>query len=75
MILQAMWDLGVEACDTVMIGDTSFDMDMATAAGVSFIGVAWGYHEVARLAGADVVIEDFAQLEGALETVWSKTDV
>ena len=72
MIFQAMADLGVEARDTVMIGDTSFDMDMARAAGVGFIGVAWGYHEVTRLAGADVVIENFAQLEGALETVWSK---
>ena len=72
MIFQAMADLGVEARDTVMIGDTSFDMDMARAAGVGFIGVAWGYHEVARLAGADVIIENFAQLEGALETVWSK---
>lgn len=71
MLFQAMRDLGVEANDTVMIGDTSFDMDMARAAGVNFIGVAWGYHDVARLAGADVIIDDFAQLDAALETVWS----
>jgi phosphoglycolate phosphatase len=75
MLFQAMRDLGVEANDTVMIGDTSFDMDMARGAGVYFIGVAWGYHDVARLAGADVIIEDFAQLDGALETVWSMSHV
>jgi phosphoglycolate phosphatase len=27
-----------------MIGDTSFDILMARAAGVTAIGVAWGYH-------------------------------
>ena len=75
MIFQAMRELGVEARDTVMIGDTSFDMDMARSAGVSFIGVSWGYHEVSRLTGADIVIDHFAQLESALETVWSKANV
>ena len=37
-----MQELGVEARDMVMIGDTSFDMDMARAAGVHFIGVELG---------------------------------
>ncbi len=75
MIYQAMRDLCVEAADTVMIGDTSFDMDMARAAGVHFIGVSWGYHDVARLRGADVMIDDFAQLDAALKTIWSKSHV
>ncbi|WP_293450694.1 HAD-IA family hydrolase [Planktotalea sp.] len=75
MLFQAMRDLGLEANDTVMIGDTSFDMEMARAAGVHFIGVAWGYHDVARLADADVIIDDFAQLDAALETVWSNSHV
>jgi len=74
MLLQAMHELGVEARDMVMIGDTSFDMDMARAAGVHFIAVSWGYHETSRLAGADVVIEDFAQLDGALDLIWSKAN-
>ena len=30
-----------------MVGDTSFDMPMARAAGVRAIGVGWGYHPVA----------------------------
>ncbi len=56
-----------------MIGDTVFDIAMARAAGVAAIGVSWGYHPVADLhaAGADVVVDDFAQLLPALQTRWS----
>ncbi|NBC36778.1 HAD-IA family hydrolase [Novosphingobium sp. FSY-8] len=41
--------------DAVMIGDTSFDMAMAVAAGVRPIGVAWGYHSAAELTQAGAV--------------------
>ncbi|MEP5152285.1 HAD-IA family hydrolase [Planktotalea sp.] len=75
MLFQAMRDLGVDTKDSVMIGDTSFDKDMAQSAGLHFIGVTWGYHDKARLAGADVLIDRFDQLEDALETIWSKNDV
>lgn len=72
MIEAAMAEVGVEAKDTVMIGDTSFDMEMARAAGVAAIGVSWGYHGRAGLGEADVVIDDFQALEGAIETVLRK---
>ena len=57
MIEAAMAEAGVEAAQTVMIGDTSYDILMAHNAGVRAIGVAWGYHEPAKLLaeGADVV--------------------
>lgn len=50
--------------DAVMIGDTCFDMEMAAAAGVRAIGVAWGYHEPAELmrAGAQRVAATQAEL-------------
>ena len=32
-----------------MIGDTTYDIEMARAAGVGAIGVAWGYHAPERL--------------------------
>mgnify|MGYP003730352467 CR=1 FL=1 len=35
--------------DLVMIGDTTFDLEMAHAAGVRAIGVTWGHHSVERL--------------------------
>jgi phosphoglycolate phosphatase len=69
MIETAMEKAGVGRSETVMIGDTVHDMRMAKAAGVGAIGVAWGYHTVFDLneAGADVVIEDFAHLEAAID--------
>ena len=57
MILQALAEAGVEAQDAVMIGDTTFDIEMARAADVAAIGVTWGYHPTAELerAGAHAV--------------------
>lgn len=64
MIEQAMRDADAEPQRTVMIGDTTFDVEMAVAAGVTPIGVAWGYHDVAELrsAGADLVAETPTEL-------------
>lgn len=66
MILQAMTEVGAEAAETVMIGDTTFDMVMAVKAGVAALGVAWGYHAAESLAraGASAVARDFAELHG-----------
>ena len=71
MIETAIAKAGVNRADTVMIGDTVHDMRMAGAAGVKAIGVTWGYHEVdeLRAAGADVVIDRFDQLDGAIDQV------
>jgi phosphoglycolate phosphatase len=44
MIEQAMADAGAAPETTWMIGDTSYDIAMARAAGATAIGVAWGYH-------------------------------
>ena len=52
MVEQAMADAGAAPGTTIMIGDTSFDMAMARAAGVTAIGVAWGYHEPRELRDA-----------------------
>lgn len=35
--------------DVVMIGDTTYDLEMAHAAGVKAIGVSWGHHAAERL--------------------------
>lgn len=35
--------------DLVMVGDTTYDLEMAHAAGVRAVGVAWGHHAVERL--------------------------
>ena len=68
MLLQAMAETGAEAADTIMVGDTTYDMEMAGNAGVAAIGVAWGYHPVRDLlrAGAKTVIDRFEDLPDAL---------
>jgi phosphoglycolate phosphatase len=69
MILKAMAETGVAPEHTVMIGDTSFDMEMARSAGVGAVGVAWGYHTADRLraAGAHVVVADAGELVAAVD--------
>lgn len=69
MLETAMEKAGASRAEAVMVGDTVHDMRMAKAAGVAAIGVAWGYHEVVELreAGADIVVDDFAGLEAAID--------
>lgn len=71
MLLAAMAEAGGEAADTVMIGDTTYDIQMALSAGVAPIGVAWGNHEARDLtdAGALAVLEDLAALPGVAQGV------
>lgn len=71
MVLQALADTGVAAADAIMVGDTSFDMDMAAAAGVHGVGVSWGYHPVADLRAARAVVDCFDDVPAALDDIWS----
>jgi phosphoglycolate phosphatase len=74
MIRQAMAELGVQPERTVMVGDSSFDMEMARAAGVLPIGVSWGFQPVAalRAAGADVIVDSYADLQKILDEFLAK---
>ena len=57
MVEAALAEAGADPAASMMIGDTSYDMTMAKAAGVTAIGVAWGYHDPQELlaAGADFI--------------------
>ena len=59
MLEQAMFEAGALPGETVMIGDTGYDMQMASAAGTRAVGVDWGYHHPYELeaAGAEWVAE------------------
>ncbi len=72
MIEAAFAEAGVSKRHTVMIGDTSYDMEMAQAAGVLAIGVSWGYHTAEQLKDAHMVIDDIRLLPGLLEQIWSQ---
>jgi len=67
MVLEIMSQAGLAPAQTVVVGDTSFDMHMGRAAGTRTIGVTWGSHPRDELAPlADVVVDEVAELAAAL---------
>lgn len=50
MIQELMAELGHEPARTLMVGDTSFDLEMAQRAGVDRVGVTYGAHPPEQLA-------------------------
>ena len=69
MLEMAMADAGAQPGDTVMIGDTVYDIEMAVAARTRAVGVAWGYHTPEELlaAGAEAVAATPAELGEMLD--------
>ncbi len=65
---RAMSEVGTGPEETVVIGDTSYDMEMAANAGIRALGVAWGYHEAEELraSGAAHIVESFPDLPSSL---------
>ncbi|MEP2890502.1 HAD-IA family hydrolase [Tateyamaria sp.] len=70
MIEAALAETGVDAQHAVVIGDTSYDMDMAANAGVTGIGVTWGYHPRGQLSAAHHIIDSFDALPTTLDDIW-----
>ncbi|NVD29177.1 HAD-IA family hydrolase [Parasphingorhabdus flavimaris] len=68
MVELAILEAGAAPETTAMIGDTSFDMEMAVNARVRAVGVDWGYHDEHELisAGAEVVAATMSDLNGIL---------
>ena len=73
MVVDAMREAGVQPEDTIVVGDTVYDITMARAAGAGAIGVTWGYHRAAALkeAGALAVIDSFPTLLPTLDNIWT----
>lgn len=64
MVLAAMGETGMEPEATVVVGDTTFDVEMAKAARARPVGVSWGNHPPEELerAGAVHVLRAFEEL-------------
>ena len=75
MLRQAIAEAGAEARDSVMIGDTVFDLQMAHNAGVKSIAVTWGYHPADQLRSArpTAVIDHFEELDGVIDDMSGQT--
>ena len=64
MVLECCDHSGISAVDTVVVGDSIYDMEMAKAAGARAIGVSWGYGSVEDLkrSGADVIVDSASDI-------------
>ncbi len=51
MLLELMAVLGVGPGRTLMIGDTTHDLQLAANAGTASVGVTYGAHDVSEFAG------------------------
>jgi len=74
MVLNALRETGVEAENAVMIGDTTFDIQMANAANVQSIGVSWGNHPPDELvqSGAHRMIDHLDDLLHAAQALTTR---
>tara|TARA_B100000700_G_scaffold140887_1_gene156861 strand:+ start:463 stop:1122 length:660 start_codon:yes stop_codon:yes gene_type:complete len=71
MLLEIMAALEVKASETVLVGDSIHDMQMANNAGVAAIGVSFGTHSGDRLRaqGAIDVIDELSSLPNLLQQI------
>ncbi|PCI49959.1 MAG: haloacid dehalogenase [Alphaproteobacteria bacterium] len=69
MLLAAMREAGVAPENTLMIGDTTYDIEMALAAKVRAVGVSWGYHDRHKLvqSGAHYMLDHIFHLRRVLD--------
>jgi phosphoglycolate phosphatase len=68
VLRRALADLGVSPAEAIMVGDTTFDLDMAAALSVPAIGVSWGVHATEVLQGRSPsgLVWNMGELEVAL---------
>ena len=68
LALKALSDLKIEACQTLVVGDTIYDLQMGAAAGCRTCGVTYGNQSRQQLLAAhpDHLIDTFPALQGCL---------
>lgn len=69
MVNQLLDELFAEADDAVMVGDTTFDLEMAQHAGIKSIGVSYGAHSVEHLLSCEPIsiIDHFSDIHQVLK--------
>lgn len=72
ILIDAMAEVGAEPWNTVVIGDTIFDVTMAVRARAKAVGVGWGYHPPEELsrAGAHALAERFEDVPRLARGLW-----
>ena len=55
--------------ETVIVGDSNYDIEAGKAAGIATIAVSYGYRDVSLLQDADFIIDDIRDLEPKLNAL------
>ncbi len=76
MLHEILAECGVTKDRAVMVGDSVFDLQMASRAGMAGVGVSYGAQPARILAGQpnSLMIDHFAQLAAWLAEPWGTTD-
>jgi phosphoglycolate phosphatase len=69
ILLSALAGVDAAPTDAIMVGDTTFDLDMARGIGVPAIAVTWGVHGIHKLQASrpDAVVHSVDELAAAIE--------
>ena len=72
MVTAILRETRMPADRALVVGDTTFDLEMAQRAGVARIGVTWGAHEAAQLMhhGPLAVVDEMQELMQLLHEQW-----
>ena len=68
-ILYAMRTIGAKPHETVIVGDSNYDIEAGKKAGVHIIAVTYGYREKNYLRGADYLADRFRDIPGLLDII------
>jgi len=72
MLYSALDETGLLSENAVIIGDTSYDMDMGEAANFNKVGVSWGYHSSEiMIPRSDFYVSFPDEIDGILKNIWS----
>jgi phosphoglycolate phosphatase len=71
-VIHVFTKLGVQPHETIMVGDSNYDIEAGKKAGVKTIGVTYGYREKQYLVNADFLIDSFEYLLSILDIHSSK---
>ena len=72
MAIKAMEELGVNKNSCVIIGDTINDIGLGVNAGITSVGVTWGYNDKKLLssAGASYLVNNASELSTLMKTIF-----
>jgi phosphoglycolate phosphatase len=71
-VLHVIKKFGIEPLESIIVGDSNYDIEAGRNAGIKTIAVTYGYREKEYLMNADHIIDRFNELPAILDIISSK---